>query len=191
MANSKNIWAATLAASGGSFYRAELGTPLPEDALEELDAGFADHGWMGDDGFKFAPKRDVTKHKAFGGETVKVTQDNYECTVKVTIYEQNIDTLKTIFGDDNVEVSFDSGHAQYRIDWDDDMLPRSSFVVRFIDGEKTGLHVIEEGQVIEIDEIEYVHDQIAKFTLTIECFKPASGNPGVYTLLDDPDNTDS
>ena len=36
MADSKNIWAATLHADGGSFYRAVLGTSLPTDPL----AGF-------------------------------------------------------------------------------------------------------------------------------------------------------
>lgn len=189
MANSKNIWAATLHEDGGSFYRAPLGTALPDDALDALPSAYEDHGWMGDDGFKASPKRDTTKHKAFGGATVKVTQDNYECTVTATIYEQNLTTLKTIFGDDNVEVDYSSGHAKYRVEWSDRQLPRSTFVQRYIDGNKTGLNVIEEGQITEIDDIEYVHDQIVKFTVTIDCFKPASGNPAVYTLLDDPDDT--
>lgn len=189
MANSKNIWAATLAADGGSFYRAPLGTTLPDDALDALDPDFVDNGWMGDDGFKFSPKRDTTKHKAFGGEVVKVTQDNYECTVMATIYEQNENSLGTVFGDVNVTLDQTSGHAKYRVDWSSQMLPRQSFVVRYIDGAKTGLHVIEEGQVTDIDDIVFVHDQIAKFTVTIDCFKPVSGNPAVYTLIDDPDDT--
>jgi hypothetical protein len=188
MAESKKIWAATLAEDGGSFYRAALGTALPEDALDELDPGFKDHGWMGDDGFKASPKRDTTKHKAFGGSTVKVTQDNYECTVTATIYEQNEDTLKTVFGDANVTKTYEEGHAKYRVDWSDQMLPRSSFIQRYIDGSKTGLNVIEEGQVTSIDDIEYVQNKLVKFTVTIDVYKPESGNPGVYTLLDDPDD---
>lgn len=189
MANSKRIWAATLAEDGGSFYRAPLGTTLPEDALDTLDAAYEDHGWMGDDGFKFSPKRDTTRHQAFGGQIVKVTQDKYEATVTATIYEQNIETLKTIFGDDHVTVDYSGGHAAYRVDWSDQMLPRSTFVVRYIDGNKTGLQIIEEGQIVEIEDIEYVQDQLVKFTVTIECFKPDSGNPSVYSLIDDPDDT--
>lgn len=191
MANSKNIWAATLHEDGGSFYRAPLGTALPDDALDVLDPAFKDHGWMGDDGFKAAPKRETTKHKAFGGNTVKVTQDNYECTVTATIYEQNEDSLKTVFGDANVTKEYIGGHAKYRVDWSDQMLPRSSFVQRYIDGAKTGLNVIEEGQVTAIEDIEYVQNKIVKFTVTIDVFKPESGNPGVYTLMDDPDDIGS
>jgi len=192
MANSKNIWAATLAADGGSFYRAVLGSTLPTDALAALPVAYKDHGWMGDDGFKIAPKRDVTKHKAFGGSTVKVTQDNYECTVTATIYEQNEVTLKTVFGDNNVTKTYTTGgagvgHAQYRVDWNEQMLPRSIFVQRFIDGNKTGLNVIPEGQVTAVDEIEYVQNRIVRFAITIDCFKPTSG-PAVFTLLDDPDD---
>lgn len=198
MADSKNIWAATLADDGGSFYRGPLGTPLPTDALDVLDTALKDHGWMGDDGFKVAPKVSTTKHKAFGGQTVKVTQDDYECTVTATIYEQNETTLKTVFGDSNVTKTYTTavvgppavpGHAQYRVDWDTKMLPRSTFVQRFIDGNKTGLNVIEEGQITEIDEIEYVQNKIVRYTVHIDVFKPESGNPGLYTLLDDPDDT--
>lgn len=189
MADSKKIWAATLAADGGSFYRGPLGTPLPSDALDELDPALLDHGWMGDDGFKAAPKRDITRHKAFGGQIVKTTQDNYECTVTATIYEQNETSLKTVFGDANVTVDYSDGHAKYRVDWDDAMLPRSTFVQRYIDGAKTGLNVIEEGQVTSIEDIEYVQNKIVKYTVTIDCYKPSSGNPSVYTLMDDPDDT--
>jgi hypothetical protein len=191
MANSKNIWAATLASDGGSFYRAVLGTTLPVDALATLPAAYKDHGWMGDDGFKFSPKRNTKKHYAFGGEVVKVTQENYEATVRATIYEQNITTFKTLVGDSNVTVSYAGGHAVYRVNWSDDMLPRSTFVQRYIDGNKTALHVIEEGQIVSVDDISFVQNELVKFTVEIDCFKSSSGNPSVYTLIDDPDDTGS
>jgi hypothetical protein len=190
MADSKNIWAATLHADGGSFYRAPLGTALPTDPLVALPGAWKDQGWMGDDGFKLSPKRDVKKHKAFGGATVKVTQDNYECTVKATLYETNLDTLKTVFGDANVTTTFTGGHQQYKVNWTDAQLPRSSFLVRFIDGTKTGLHVIEEAQITSVEDIEYVNDKLVKYSITLDVFKPAtSGHPFIYTLIDDPDDT--
>lgn len=189
MANSQNIWAATLAPTGGSFYRAPLGTVIPTDPLATLSSSYVDHGWMGDDGFQLSPKRDTKKHRAFGGQVIKVTQDSYEVTLKATIYEQNLDTFKTLVGDDNVSVSYSSGHAVYRVDWAEEMLPRSVFVQRYIDGTKTALHVIEEGQITSIDNVDFAHDKLVKFTVTIDCFQPANGNPAVYTLIDDPDAT--
>lgn len=191
MANSRNVWAATLAADGGAFYRAPLGTALPATALAALAVTYKDHGWMGDDGFKVAQNRDTTKHKGFGGQTVKVTQDNYEITVTATLYEQNETTLKTVFGDSNVTRTMTTApiHAQYRVNWTPQTLPRSIFVQRFVDGNKTGINVIPEGQVTAVDEIEYVHNRLVRFTITIDCFKPSSSEPALYTLLDDPDDT--
>lgn len=190
MADSKNIWAATLHSDGGSFYRASLGTALPSDPLASLPVAWKDQGWVGDDGFKLSPKRDTKKHKAFGGSTVKVTQDNYECTVKVTLFESNIDSLRTVFGDSNVVGSTVNGHQQYKVNWTETQLPRSSFVVRFIDGNKTGLHVIEEAQITAVEDIEYVHDKLVKYSVTLDVYKPSTtGHPYIYTLIDDPDDT--
>lgn len=191
MADSKNIWAATLAPDKGSFYRGPLGTPLPTDALDALDPALEDHGFMGDDGFTNGISRDTTKHKAFGGETVYVTQDSYEETVQVTCYESNPIVLRSVFGDDNVEEDYSSGHLKLTVRHTDQKLPRSSFVARFVRGEATRLLVIPEGEVTEIDDIVYVHDDLVKYTLTIDVFTPATGsnpdNPaGVNEYLDDP-----
>jgi hypothetical protein len=188
MADSKMIWAATLAADGGAFYRAPLGTVIPSDPVAALAAAYKDQGFVGDDGFKISPKRDVKQHKAFGGETVKVTQDSFEVQVKVTLYETNINTLKTVFGDDNVTATDVGGHVKYTVKWNRLQLPRSVFVIRFIDGNKTGLHVIEEGQVVELDDVEYVHDSLVRYSITINAYAPSNGNPPVYTLIDDPDD---
>lgn len=191
MANSKNIWAATLASDGGSFYRAPLGTALPTDPLADLPAAYQDHGWMGDDGFKLSPKRNIKKHYAFGGSVVKVTQDNFEVSVRATIYEQNLTTFKTLVGDANVTSSTVNGHTQYRVDWHEDMLPRSVFVQRYVDGDRTALHIIEEGQIVAIDDISYVHTDLVKFSVEIACYAPDSGNPAVYSLIDVPPTSSS
>lgn len=186
MADSKKIWAATLAADGGAFYRAPLGTAVPTDALAVLPSAYKDHGWMGDDGFKISVKRDTTKHKSFGGQKVKTTQDSYDATVTVTCYEQNLATLKTMFGDSNVSVDTSAGRAKVTLDWSEQELPRSVFVQRFVDGNRTGMNIIEEGQITQIEDIELVHDKLWKYTATIDVYKPGSGNPGIRTLLDDP-----
>lgn len=191
MADSKNIWAATLAPDKGSFYRGPLGVPLPTDALDVLDTDLEDHGFMGDDGFTNGISRDTTKHKAFGGETVYVTQDSYEETIQVTCYESNPTVLRTVFGEDNVDADYSSGHLKLTVRHTDQKQPRSSFVVRVIRGQATRLLVIPEGEVTEIDDIVYVHDDLVKYTITIDVFTPATGsnpdNPaGVNEYIDDP-----
>jgi hypothetical protein len=187
MADSTNIWASTRHADAGTFYRAPLGTALPATAVTTLNAAFVDHGWLGEEGITNAQTRDTTKHKSFGGDTVKVTQDNYEETIQVTLLESNPDTLATVFGDDSVTVDEVSGHRTIRVDHTSAMLPRSSFVVRVIDGEKTRLIVIPEGQVTEVDDIVHVHSDLLAYTITIDVFKPAGGDAAVYELIDEPD----
>ncbi len=187
MADSSNIWASTRHADAGTFYRAPLGTPLPETAVEALDSDFEDHGWLGEEGITNAQTRDTTKHKSFGGDTVKTTQDNYEETIQVTLLESSPIVLATVFGDDNVTVDETGGHRTIRVDHEPAMLPRSSFVCRVIDGEKTRLIVVEEGQVTTIDDIVHVHTDLLAYTITIDTFRPASGGPAVYELIDEPD----
>ena len=189
MANTKSIIAATLAADGGAFYRAPTGTALPTTATGTLNAAFKDHGWIGDDGIKLSPKRDIKKHKAFGGQVVKTTSDTFDVSLKVTLYETNLVNLQTVVGTSNVVGTYTSGHMAYRVNWVDGLPPHYAFVTRFVDGNKTGLHVIEDGQVVNVEDIVWLQNELVKYTLEIDCFKPSSGNPAVYTLIDDPDNT--
>ena len=187
MADSSNIWASTRHADAGTFYAAPLDTVLPTTAVGALDAAFEDHGWLGEEGITNAQTRDTTKHKSFGGDTVKVTQDNYEETIQVTLLESNPVTLATVFGDDNVTVTDTGGHRTVRVDHESAMLPRKSFVVRVIDGVKTRLIIIPEGQVTTVDDIVHVHSDLLAYTITIDVFKPAGGGPAVYELIDEPD----
>jgi hypothetical protein len=187
VADSTNIWASTRHADAGTFYRAPLGTTLPTDATTALDAAFDDHGWLGEEGITNALSRDTTKHKSFGGDTVKVTQDNYEETIQVSLLESNPTVLETVFGVDNVTVEFTGGHRTVRVDHETAMLPRSSFVVRVIDGEKTRLIIIPEGQVTSVDDIVHVHSDLLSYTITVDTFKPGGGGAAVYELIDEPD----
>lgn len=195
MADSKNVWAAGRSSDDEAFFGGPLGTPLPTDAVGVLDEALEPHGWMGDDGFVNNIARDVTKHKDFAGTTIKTTQDNYEETVAVTCCESNPVVLKTVFGESNVDVDFTGGHRKITIRHDEAPLPRKSFVVRVVDGVKTRMLVIPEGQVTEIGEVTWLSSELVQYTLTIDCFIPAKGshpeNPaGVNEYIDEPDVLD-
>lgn len=192
MADSKNVWAAGRSSDDEAFFGGPLGTPLPTDAVDVLDEDLEPHGWMGDDGFVNNVKRDVTKHYDFGGSMIKSTQDKYEETVAVTCCESNPVVLKTVFGDNNVTVDFTGGHRKVTIRHDEAPLPRKSYVVRVVDGVKTRMLVIPEGQVTEIGEITWLSSELVQYTLTIDCYQPPAGsnpdNPkGVNEYIDEPD----
>lgn len=193
MADSKNIWSPSPPSDDESFFRGPLGTPLPQDAVDVLDAAFEGHGITGEDGFTNAISRDVTKHRNWGGRVVHVTQDSYEETVQITFYEQNPVVLETVFGDANVDVDYSDGHRKMLVRHEEDPLPRYAFVCRSVEGNKTVTYVIPEGQVTEVDETQLQHAGIWQYTVTIDCFKPAE-HDGVNTAAvnvhyDEPDVT--
>lgn len=192
MADSTQVWSSR-PSDEECFFRAPLGTPLPTDAVDELDEEFVGHGWVDEDGIEDAIKRNTTKHKAFGGEVVYVTQDDYEETLKLSFLESsNTTVLETVFGADNVTADFGDGHRKTTIRHSSDPLERESFVLRVVDGDRTRMLVIPEGQVTEIDTIKFDHKELVMYTVTIDCFKPKTGslpeNPdAVNEYIDEPD----
>ena len=123
MANSGNIIAATLADSGGAVYIAPLGTTVPTDLTADLPAPWTDLGWVGEDGFTYSAQRSVTKHKSFGGETVKTTQDSFESTFRFALLETSADVLGVVYGTDNVT----EADGVITVNHTSQMLPRHMF----------------------------------------------------------------
>jgi hypothetical protein len=180
MADSGNIWAATIPADGAAVSRLPLGTTLPTSATAELDQDAEDLGWVSEDGVTNSISRETTKHRAWGGEVVKVTQDNYTETIKLTLLESSAAVLKTVYGEDNVTEDGDTITVEHsRL-----MLERQSFVIDFIDGDRAGRIVIREGQVTEVGDIVYVHKDLTRYELTIDVFKPDNADNAVVVYFD-------
>lgn len=195
MADTAQIWSPSTDEDEECFFRGALGTPLPTDALDNLHSGLEGHGWMGEEGFDISVTRDVTKHRAFSGRTVHTTQDSYDSTVQVTFYEQSPNVLATVFGDANVDVDFTDGHRKMTVRYEEDELPRSSFVIRAVEGTKTVMWVIPEGQITEVDTFKISHSEIWGYTVTLDAYKPATGtqpdNPAAINMYtDEPDVTE-
>jgi hypothetical protein len=180
MADSGNIWAATIPADGAAVYRLPLGTDLPTSATAELDEDAEDQGWVSEDGVTNSISRETTKHRAWGGEVVKVTQDNYTETIKLTLLESSATVFKTVYGEENVTEDGDAITVEHsRL-----MLERCSFVIDFIDGDRVGRIVIREGQVTEVGDIVYVHKDLTRYELTIDVFKPDNADNAVVVYFD-------
>ena len=179
MADSNLIWAPTRNDAGGVFFRAPLLPPslLPTNATAPLNSLFVDHGWIGEEGITLSTARDIQKHYAFGSDLVKTTQGSYAESLRLSLLECDPDVLETVFGA-GITLGVDgAGNRTVRIDHRSKQLPRSSFVVQTVDGEKTRRLVIQEGAVVEVDDIVYVHNDILKYTITIDCYKPSTGLP--------------
>jgi len=180
MADSGQIWAATIPADGAAVYAAPLGTTLPTSATATLDNAFVDLGWVGEDGVTNSISRETTKHKAWGGETVKVTQDSYTETLQLTLLESSAEVFKVVYGEDNVTESGDTLTVEHsRL-----MLERQSFVIDFIDGDRAGRIVVREGQVTEVADVMYVHSDLTRYQITVDVFKPDNADNAVVAYFD-------
>ena len=182
MADSGNIWAATIPADGAAVYAAPLGTILPTTATASLAAGFVDLGWVGEDGVTNSISREVTKHRAWGGEVVKVTQDNYTETITLTLLESSSAVLKVVYGEDNVTAG--PNYQSLTVEQSRLQLERQSFVIDFIDGDRAGRIVVREGQVTELGDVVYVHRDLTRYEITIDVFKPDNADNAVVTYFD-------
>ena len=114
--NTANI-TATTPRPEGEFFRAALGTEVPDDAKTALAEPFKLQGYTDEDGFTISPERETTDKKAYGGVTVYTTQDNYGVTMTVTVLEtMNIEAKRTAFGDENVtDAPTDVAHSSTRL----------------------------------------------------------------------------
>lgn len=172
--NVKNAFIATPPIDGGVYYRAPLGTELPEDPSESLHADFEDHGAVGEDGYSVAQSRTSNDIKMFGGGTYIDAQTEYSENVTITLLEDdNEAVLKTAFGDANVETkeATDQSGTKRTIYHTDAPLPISAHVVRAAYGDKAKMYVIERGRVAEVAEVQESHSDVTKRQLTIKTFK--------------------
>lgn len=183
MADSNKVYIGTMPAVGGTFHRARLGTAVPTDATTALAGAYLDHGYVSEDGYTYSINRETTDHKAFGGDTVATSQDDYNEELTVTLIEaDNAEVLKTTFGDDNVDVSGDT----ISVTRNKSALPRSVFVVDTEgDGGRRRRLVIPNGKVINIGEITITHTGLMSYPLTIKPYPDTSGNTS-YEYVDNP-----
>lgn len=172
--------------TGGAF-RAIVGTALPTNSSTALAVGFKGLGYVGEDGVKFNPARSTDKKKAWGGDIVKVTQNEYSETWTATFIEyRNAEVQKMAFGDANVTVTAAtvSSGTLMAVKHNGDVLPRSVYAFEMLEGTGATRVVLPNAQVTEIGEISYQDDELIAYPVTFEAFEDATGNNS-YEYSDD------
>lgn len=162
-------------ADGGALYRAPLGTALPSDATTALANTYVGLGLISEDGIVNASEISVDKKKAFGGQTVLITQTERGETFKFTLIETlNLDVKKALYGSDNVTGTLANG-ITVTVDTEEQVA--AVWVIQLVlrGGVKQRI-VIPNGQISDIGDITYSDDGLQGYEITIEAMPDASGN---------------
>jgi hypothetical protein len=159
---------------------------LTADALPTADtdlatAGLVSVGFIGEDGVTETAERDTEKKKAWGGDTIRVLQNEYNQTFSFVLAEAaNAEVLKLVYGPDNVTVAADGSITVIQ---NSKTLPHRTWVMEILDDDgKKVRKVIPDGQISEISDITWVHSDIVQYEVTMETFIDAAGN-NVYTHI--------
>lgn len=164
-------------AVGGAVYSAPADTVLPTDAKTALAAAYKPLGYISEDGLTNANSPESETIKAWGGDTVLVSQTDKPDTFSYTLIEAtNVDVLKEIYGAANVTGTIDDPGG-VTITANSDELEEHIIVADMI--LKGGLLkriVIPRGKVTEVGEIVYSDADAVGYETTVTAIPDSTGN---------------
>ncbi len=171
--NSQNVTAGKPAISG-AIYRAPLGSTLPTTADGELDEAFKQLGYVSDSGLVNSNTPETSDVKAWGGDIVLSTQSQKKDTFKFQLIEAlNVEVLKTIYGDDNVSGTLDTGitvkanatEAQESV-YAVDMIMKGGVLKRI---------VIPSAKLTSLGDVSYTDSAQVGYDVTITAYPDSNG----------------
>lgn len=160
---------------GGAIHTAPVGTTLPTNATEALDAAFVDLGYVSSDGLTNSTNLEVEKIKACGGDTVLVIQKSKEDTFKFVLIEaKNKAVVGYVYGEDNVTGDLDTGLT---IKVNNSDVPERSIVIDMILRDNVLKRiVIPSCKISEIEDIVYGDEEAIGYGTTVDCTPDSEGN---------------
>lgn len=159
----------------GAIRIAPVGTPLPTNTQDVLDAAFKDMGYVSEDGLVNSTAIEVSKIKDWGGDTVLVIQSSREDTFKYKLIEvKNVEVLKHVYGQANVSGSLEEGIA---IKVNNQDIDEVSVVIDMILRDNTAKRiVIPSCKVSAVGDINYKGTEATGYETTVDCTPDAAGN---------------
>lgn len=173
MANAQNVSTAKPPV-GGAIYAAPIGTSLPTDTDAAL-TGFTPLGYVSDEGLTNTTAIESEKVKAWGGDTVLVTLTSKDDGFKFNLIEsENVDVLKSVYGDNNVSGDLTTGIS---INVSSADIPEKSYVIDMIlRGNTKKRIVVPSAKISAIEDIVYNDTDPIGYNVTTDCTPDSYGN---------------
>lgn len=172
-----NVAAGKPLAAGG-IWLAPIGSTAPSSVSATLDGAYKAAGYIGEDGVTEGGERSTTKIKAWGGDVVKVVQDEHSLTYTFRFIEaMNGDVLKAVYGDANVTTTAATASTGtiHEVKVTGETLPHFQIVFEIKDGDNRIRISAPDVQITEVGEITYSDTDVIGYEVTIECFAAADG----------------
>lgn len=160
---------------GGAIYRAPVGTALPTTTDAQLNEAFKALGYVSQDGLTNSNSMTTASIKAWGGDTVLTPETEKADTFALTLLEVlNVDVLKTVFGENNVTGTLETGIA-ITVN-SDEQEPAAWVVDMVLNGNTAKRIVVPNAKITAIADIVYKDDQAIGYAITLTAQPDSSEN---------------
>lgn len=161
---------------GGAVFNAPLGSTLPTDATTALAEAFNCLGYVSEDGLTNSNSPETDQIKAWGGDTVLVTQNEKQDTFQFKLLEVlDLNVLKAVYGSSNVSGSLSSGIT---VRANATEVKASAWVFELVlTNNAVKRIVIPNAKISEIGDIVYKDDEAIGYEITLNAL-PGDSNFG-------------
>ena len=158
----------------GSVYVAPIGSPIPTNPTSILPAEYTCLGYVSEDGLENSNEMDVSVIKAWGGMIVYRSLTELNDTFSLTLIEsENVDVLKTVYGDSNVTVDA-SGDIAVTVKADDPQEKIWVFELTLRGGRARRI-VVPDGAITSREAITYNDSDPIGYGIEVSAYPDANG----------------
>lgn len=170
----------------GAVATAAVGTTAPTSAGATLGDAWTATGFVDQNGVTLSQNRSTTDLKAWGGTTVRTLLDEFTGTVKYAEMETTYETMCRMVGPSNVQktVADDSHGMQLKVSLKAELPEPCAWCFSMKDGDRRLRIYIPNGQLTEVSDTTFVHNDAVKWDFTIKANDDGNGNT-IIILTDD------
>lgn len=169
--DASNVVVGTPKATGG-VYSGSTSATLPTSPTSALNGSLSALGYVSEDGLVMSTGRDSTTLRDWGGEPVRIIQNNDEVTFAWAFLETSLAVLKEYFGQDNASAV----SIVNTVEVNGDPMPERAFVFEMLDGDTAYRVVVPKAVVTARTDLTFVSTDAVSYGVTVTCLPDASGN---------------
>ena len=158
----------------GMFYTAEVDTELPTTVPGALGSAWSEVGAISSDGISFNPNRTSEKLKNWANQIARLLPGQDGGTVAAPVIDTTEESLKAVFGDENVEVTAASSSQgkQIKVTITPESIPEpKAYLFIMKDGDDLIMIGTKKGYITEVGEVAFQPNAAITWNATIEADK--------------------